>query len=438
MKRNIIIINVTVLILLLSFYQVRAQEVYTLETCKQMALENNAKSKNSRLAVEAATQTKKEAFSRYFPEISATGLGMLNEKPLMTTTVQTGNPAQPTAEVGMIKNGIIGAVMATQPLFAGGQIVNGNRLAKAGLEVSKLQAQLSDDEVLLKTEQYYWQLISMKEKLRTIAEAETLLARVRHDVSTSVEAGLTVKTDLLRIELEQNKLKSNRLKAENGLALLKMSMAQHIGAPSDAFEVAPLSSDALPQPAEYFVNHSDALLRLTSYQLLEKNVKVAQLQAKMKIGEHLPTVAVGAVYNYMKFDGGKPTEMKDNFGMLMATVSVPITGWWGGSHAIKKKRLEVQQAVNIRQETEDLLLTQMQHLRNVVAEAYQQTLLAQESIAVAEENVRQNEDHYKAGVSILSDLLDAQNLLQQTRDQYTEAATEYFMKLSEYKNATGR
>ncbi|MDR1225600.1 MAG: TolC family protein [Prevotellaceae bacterium] len=434
MKNNII----TVLILLLTVYQVRAQEVYTLEKCKQMAIENNAKAKNSRLAVEAATQTKKEAFTRYFPEISATGIGMMNEKPLLTTTVQTGNPDQPTAEVGMIKNGIIGAVMAMQPLFVGGQIVNGNRLAKAGLEVSRLQQQLSDDEVLLKTEQYYWQLVSMKEKLKTIAEAETLLARVRHDVSLAVEAGLTVKTDLLRIELEQNKLQRNRLKAENGLALLKMSMVQHIGAPSDAFDVAPLPSDALPQPAEYFVNHNDALPQLATYRLLEKSVNVAELQVKMKIGETLPMVAVGATYNYMKFDGGKPTEMKDNFGMLLATVSVPISGWWGGSHAIKKKRLEVQQAINTRQETEDLLLTQMQHLRNAVTEAYQQTLLAQESIAVAEENVRQNEDHYKAGVSILSDLLDAQSLLQQTRDQYTEAATGYFMKLSEYKKATGR
>jgi hypothetical protein len=95
--------------------------------------------------------------------------------------------------------------------------------------------------------------------------------------------------------------------------------------------------------------------------------------------------------------------------MLFATISVPLSDWWGNSHAIKKKRLEVQQAVNTCQETSELLLTQMQHLRNAVTEAYQQTLLAQESIAVAEENVRQNEEHYRAGVSILSDLLDAQS-----------------------------
>ncbi|MDR2805941.1 MAG: TolC family protein [Dysgonamonadaceae bacterium] len=70
-------------------------------------------------------------------------------------------------------------------------------------------------------------------------------------------------------------------------------------------------------------------------------------------------------------------------------------------------------------------------------EAYQQVLLAQKSISVAEENVRMSEDHHKEGTSILSDLLDAQNLLQQSRNQYVEAATGYRVKLAEYRQATG-
>ncbi|MDR2681178.1 MAG: TolC family protein, partial [Tannerella sp.] len=80
-------------------------------------------------------------------------------------------------------------------------------------------------------------------------------------------------------------------------------------------------------------------------------------------------------------------------------------------------------------------LIQMRQLAAELDEAYQQVLLAQKSIAVAEENVRMSEDHYKAGVSILSDLLDAQTLLQQSHDQYVEAATGYYIKLAEYKKA---
>jgi outer membrane protein TolC len=128
--------------------------------------------------------------------------------------------------------------------------------------------------------------------------------------------------------------------------------------------------------------------------------------------------------------------MKNNFGMVFANISIPISDWWGGSHAIKRKKLELQQAENTRQETTELLSQQIQHLYDELSEAYQQVLLAKKSITVAEENVRMSEDHYKAGISILSDLLDAQNLLQQSRDQYVEAITEYCVKLAEYRQTT--
>jgi outer membrane protein TolC len=100
--------------------------------------------------------------------------------------------------------------------------------------------------------------------------------------------------------------------------------------------------------------------------------------------------------------------------------------------------MEVISAGNTKQNTAELLLLQMQRLWDELDEASRQVRLAQQSIAVAEENVRLNEDHYREGISILSDLLDAQNLLQQSRDQYTEAIAGYYLKLSEYRQATGQ
>jgi outer membrane protein TolC len=140
---------------------VPAQEIYTLQQCKELALENSAKVKNSRLDVEIAEQAKKEAFTKYFPSVSAMGMGLVAEKALFTMETDEG-------EVGMFKNEMIVALSASQPVFAGGQLVNGNKLAQVGVEASKLQQQLSADEVVLQTERYYWQLVSMKEKVKTI------------------------------------------------------------------------------------------------------------------------------------------------------------------------------------------------------------------------------------------------------------------------------
>ena len=119
--------------------------------------------------------------------------------------------------------------------------------------------------------------------------------------------------------------------------------------------------------------------------------------------------------------------------MVFATVIIPITDWWGGSYAIKRKKLELQQAENTKLENTDLLRLQMQQINNELNEAYYQVLLAKKSILSAEENLKISQDNFNAGITTLSNLLEAQNLLQQTRDQYTETTTVYFVKLAEYR-----
>ena len=173
------------------------------------------------------------------------------------------------------------------------------------------------------------------------------------------------------------------------------------------------------------------------YKLLEKSVDVAKLQWDMEFGKHLPTVAVGAGYNWLKMDMGMQTKTNMDFGMLMATVSIPISDWWVGSHAVKRKKMELTKAENVKQEKSDLLSLQMQQISNELTEARLQTQLANKAISSAEENLKISQDNFNAGVTILSDLLDAQNLLQQSRDQYTEAVTEYFIKLAEYRQVMG-
>jgi len=436
-----------------------SQNILTLEQCKELALKNNKEVKNAELSIEIAEQQKKEAFTKYFPSVNAIGLGFLANKPMLSMDMSTmiqptmealtptigwlmqqGAPLDPTAfntgqKIEMLKNGIIAGVMAAQPIFAGGQIINGNRLAKVGIEAARLQKQIAENDVLLETERCFWQLVSLREKMKTIEDSEAMLIRILSDVKVAVAAGLTTSNDLLRVELEQNKLESGKFKLENGMMMLKMTLGQKIGVPADGFDIQqPEIEEITPNLSGY---DNATLQNRAEYKLLEKSVEVSRLQRNIEVGKNLPTIAIGAGYDYMNFDVNKKDGMNNNFGMLFANVSIPISDWWGGSHAIKRKKLELQKAENTKNDNAELLLLQMQNLQNGVNEAYQQVLLSQKSILSAEKNLKISRDNYNAGTIILSDLLEAQNLLQQSRDQYAEAVTEYFVDLAEYKNAIG-
>lgn len=429
-----------------------AQSTYTLEQILDSARHNNITLRNAQRSVDAAEQQRKEAFTKYFPTISATGFGFTANKGMAKMEINLSDyitpeiaaaiahsgiiPVEALASLGqpismeMMKKGVMGSLVAMQPVFAGGQIINGNKLAKVGEEVSRLQLQLSENEVEKTAEQYYWQIVSLEEKLKTIAAVKALLNDIHKDVSVAVKAGVAMRNDLLQVELRQNDVESQELTLNNSISLLRMLLAQYCGLQSTDYL---LSYDPEVQsPMMEKQDHQLALLNTAEYQLLGKQVEATKLQHKMAIGSYMPTVAVGAglVYHNM-LESGR------SFGMLMATVSIPISDWWGGSHAIKRKKIERQKAIDQLADNSELLKINMQSAWNNVQETYNQLIIAKRSIEQASENLRLNRDYYNAGTITMSDLLEAQLLYQQALDKRTDAYTNYHNKLLAYKQAIG-
>ena len=226
-------------------------------------------------------------------------------------------------------------------------------------------------------------------------------------------------------------VKSQKLKLNNGIGIVRLLRAQYCGLNNTDFALTNDSniSSSLAQKQD----HSQALLTTAEYQLLNKQVEATKLQRKMEIGKNLPTIGVGAGYNYHNLLDNDHT-----FGMVFASVSVPISDWWGGSHAVKRKKIAQQQAEEQLVDNSQLLKIRMQNAWNNVEEARQQLQIAQRSIERAEENLRLNRDYYKAGTSKMSDLLEAQLFYQQSLDRRTDAFADYQNKLLEYRQATGQ
>ena len=191
----------------------------TLEQCRASAVEHNRTLRDSRFDFEAARQDRRQAFTNYFPQISASGGAFQAQHGLVQADFGLTIPQMGTMEMplSLVKRGVFGGVMAVQPLFAGLKIVNGNKLARVGEEVGALQVQKTEAEVREQTDTYFWQIVSLKEKLRTIEAVERQLDEIHRQVALSVDAGLVTTNDLLRVELRQQEVASNRLKVENGL-----------------------------------------------------------------------------------------------------------------------------------------------------------------------------------------------------------------------------
>ena len=433
--------------------QLSAQTKYSLDDCKQMAIENNRTIKNSRLEIEAAKQTKKNAFTNYFPKVSATGMDVRFNNPLIEYTmpggdlpVYDGNPANlpaatqfayfPGISLSLLDKAAFGSITAVQPVFAGGRIITGNKLAQLGVNVNNSRFILSKSEVLLRTEEQYWLIVSLNEKLKTLHMMGMLLDTIYKQADDACRVGLINRNDVMKVSIKQSEMRMNRMKLENGIKLASMAFSQHIGLPYDS---AMVLSDTLvisQSPYEVYLDAGEALLHREEYKLLEKSVEAEELQTRLKIGEYLPEVGVGigAVYYDYAFSNNKGTSNT----MVFASVKIPISDWWGASHTIKERKYKEQIARNNSQNNTELLLLQIQKTWNELNEAYKQIEVAHETMIQAEENLRINSDNYENGIVNISDMLEAQAMLRQTKDELTDARSGYKIKLVTYLQVTGR
>ena len=431
----------------------QAQKVYTLSECRHMALSNNVKIRNSKLAIDQSKEQEKEAFTKYFPTVSATGtyfrsnylvkqdLSMSSDAQQQLAGIVTQLGLDPSALSALptsytleaINHGTLVNLMAMQPIYAGGQITNGNKLAKLQTEVRRLQLQQSSDDILKTTEQYYNQLLTLYEKQKTLDVVDKQLLKIHQDAENAFKEGVTNKNDVLSVELKQNEIATNRLKLENGIKLCKMVLAQYIGLEGTEYEIDKKLAENLPNPAVYLTDHATALDNRVEARLLDKNVEANALQTKLKRGEQLPTVAVGLAGAYQDLSNAGHMKV-----IGLATVSIPISDWWSGRHTVRRQQLAEKIAQQTRDDSRQLLLIQMQSCYNDLDNAYKQLQLAQKSIEKSTENLRLNQDYYHAGTSTMSDLLGAQTQSQQARDQYTEAVAEYLNSRTAYFIATGR
>ncbi|MCM1451168.1 MAG: TolC family protein [Clostridium sp.] len=401
----------------------------SLEQCRQMALSGNSSAKTAANNIKAAKETSDEAFTKYFPDISASGGYFWANHDVIQYNVMN------MFELGLIDKGYTAGVTAVQPIFAGGQIVNGNALAHIGERVAELRKRQTDEEVCVSVDKYYWKLVSLQSQRETLASLIEMLDTLEYQTRAAVDAGVILKNDLLKVELQRNDFKSTMIDLDNGIALCSNLLGQYIGAGLTPIKVA---ERVVPSEMPEFAfgmwrNPQDAVVDTPDYEMLNSAVRAAELEKKMAVGANLPTVGLGAGWFFHNL-----LDENQNFGAVFISVKVPLTGWWGGSHAIKKKKLQLQNARIQFEDGQEMLQIAMRDAWDNLTAAYRKMRNARESIGQADENLRLNRNYYDVGASTITDLLEAQTLYKRAYDQYIASYADYRLRATEYLKASGQ
>ena len=455
---------------------------FTLDSCKAMALRNHAKVRTAMLEVDAAKATRQAALTHFFPTLSVAagtfgsrdyllevnnhdvqesdnahfqvdaavdgnGLSVsdlqqrLDERGIDINLEQEINNllshVSVDAQLQMFNHGMFANAVATQPIFAGGRIVNGNRLARLGVEVAELQLLMTRDEVELNVEESYWTVVALQEKQRTVEMLRQLLEELERDAEAAHLAGVIGKNDLLKVRLKKGELNAARLQLENGIVLASRALCQLVGVEFGSVSALVLdnSLEELVQDVSPLLAASDcagAVETRKESRMLEMAVQAEQLRHDMIVGEALPQVAVGATYGVNNLLG-RPS---DN-AILFATINVPLSAWWETSCNARKQAILRREAEINRDDLRQKMELQTQQALFAQAEALELARIRRQAVADAEENLAESRNYYDAGMIGVSEYLEAQTLLRQAQNEYVDQLVSTRMAMVRCRQLTG-
>ena len=437
MKKTLII-----LMILISASAMSAQETsLSLKDCIVLSESNNPYIKNTYLDIQSARYQKKEVFAEYFPRLSFRALGISSYDYFIDIVVgpELGKMARDSGFGGTTKSGFNASLSLVQPLYAGGRIVTGNKLAKVGVKAAELKHEVNLREKREEIEKMYWEIVALEEKRHSIKHLEELLDVLYKDVNSAIAAGVVTESDLLLVKMKQNELKSGKIHLEGGIKLLKMNLFNTIGQnyslvkavadPSkphiDDIVLSDRLSSLLP-PSQYYVPEEEFAAGVTETELLEVMVEAKKLEKKLALGEYLPSAGIGLSYGYSSFTNSNTNAIG------LATVSIPISSWGKGSMKLKRLNNEIEKAVNQKEHLTSQLVLQASQLWLNLNVAWEQMKVAEENLEFAEKSVYNQMSRFNAGLVPISDVLMNQTTLFEATENLITKQIEYSKALTAY------
>lgn len=438
-----------------------AQNMLTLDSCRAMALKNNKELRISAEKINVAHYEKKAAFTNYLPKIAAMGTYMRTQKEisllsndqkgalsnigtvaqgslqetfqqLAASSPELGALLQPLAPlipgIGSKLNGIgqglvdalhtdtrnmyAGAVTLTQPIFMGGKIVAYNKITQYAEQLAKSQHATGMQDIILSTDQAYWQVISLINKKKLAESYLKLVQQLDSDVDKMITEGVATKADGLSVKVKVNEAEMKLTQVEDGLSLSKMVLCQLCGIPLDEeIRLADENVENLLVADEIQVadNVATALANREELRSLNLATKIYAQKVNVTRADFLPTVALTA--NYMVTNPSLVNGFENKFrGMwaVGALVKIPIWNWGEGMYKVKAAKAEANIARYQLSDVKEKVELQVNQATFKVNEAGKKLAMATKNMEKAEENLRYAKLGFREGVIPTSNVLEAQ------------------------------
>ena len=390
-----------------------ASPVVSFEEAVRTALSNAREVRLAAADVRITTEGRTVAAARRLPRLDASGdYTALSEPPsvfILGGTIQTAD-----------KNIWRARLTAEQTIYDFGRIRSRVDQAEARTDNAIRQEGLARERQALEVISAF---LSAKraDELRQVAEESLATAKDHRRVAgDQYEFGVVAKNDVLAADVQVANAESTLIVAENQVELSRSRLALRMGYPGDR--------SLTPAPGPFPVPPEKALPLSESLRVaLEKRNELRAQGSVIREGEAAVSAARTEFAPTFFGQGGYSYETnelnphKSVFSILLGG-KVNLFSGFADEASLRQARLTVDRRKETLGKLQDEIALEVKASHLFVNEAEKRKAVAEVAVARAEENLRIQNDRYKEGLAISTEVLDAQTLLTRAKVDRQNAA----------------
>ncbi|GAA5101328.1 TolC family protein [Chryseobacterium ginsengisoli] len=302
---------------------------------------------------------------------------------------------------------------ASIPVYMGGKIKNTEKKAAIDTEISSLKTHLDERQLTMEIITAFLQIHHLKEQQSLINDKMKEDSVNIKQVKALKANGVVTVNEVLRTSLQLSNHKMSWTELDNDIQIAEHKLKTILSFPENQ-EMHVDTEDLISENAEIpYVDEltETALHKNESVEMANKNLSLKELDQKITKANYLPKITAGGEYflkypNMMFFP---PEPYAYRLGMIGVNLSYPIENLYKNKYKMQEAKENISLAKLQIEENEE-------NIRHDVYEAYkkfeetdQKVKISEEAINQAKENYRIVRTKYANKLSLITELIDADN-----------------------------
>ena len=421
----------------------KAVYAFSLDQCVEFAHKNNVQVKNALLAIEVQGQTNREIAATALPTINTNLSGTDYTKiPTSLLPGQIFGGAAGTfipVQFGTKYNANYGA--SIQQLLFDGQVFIALQARATSMEMQRKNAALTEEAIKANIYKIYYQLSASKTQLNILDANISRIKSLAHDAQIMYKNGFAEKLDVDKLNVQLNNLETEKLKANNSVAIGYMGLKMLMGMPvkdslvlTDVINESSLNNDVLTENNFQYNVRKDFQYLGTIKKLNEYNIKRYQLS-------NLPTIAMAGSYSknaqrskFDFFEGGNWFTTS----LISLNVSLPIFNGFATDARIKRTKIELKQTENQIEALKNSIDNEITQAKLNYMSSVATVQFQKKNMELAEAVYGQTKKKFEAGTGSNTEISAAQADLVSAQNNYMNALYSALIAKVDLLKATGK